>query len=47
MLPPRVELRCKRKLQDLRDAVKARNHLILKRVFALLRRQGSISPVVR
>ncbi len=29
MPPPGVKLRCKRELQHLRDAVKAKNHLIL------------------
>ncbi len=47
MLPPRIKLWRKSKLKDLRDAIKTRKHLGLERIFALLRRQGSINPVVR
>ncbi len=46
MLPAGVKLRRQRELQDLRDAVESRNHLVLKRAF-VLHRQGSINPVVR
>jgi hypothetical protein len=47
MLPSRVKLWRKRKLKDLGDAVETRKQLVLKRVVALLHRQGPISPVVR